>query len=139
MQVQVLKASIAPQRLTSSKAFSSDFTFRFGYRIWCLRRNALSFWQILFRPNSQAAESVHLYNQEPMAFCTLELIAGSEASCATNQQDDLCTLCLGSRQLCGSRAVVVSSFSAIGPSGPVANSQVVESSLEPHPIGHVGK
>ncbi|KAL0046259.1 hypothetical protein WJX82_007294, partial [Trebouxia sp. C0006] len=76
----------APQRLTSSKAFSSDFTFRFGYRIWCLRRNALSFWQILFRPNSQAAESVHLYNRkpmafctlEPMAFCTLELIAGPE-------------------------------------------------------------
>ncbi|KAL0046037.1 hypothetical protein WJX82_000589 [Trebouxia sp. C0006] len=75
MQVQVLKAWIAPQRLTSSKAFSSDFTFRFGYRIWCLRRNALSFWQILFRPNSQAAESVHLYNRKPMAFCTLELIA----------------------------------------------------------------
>ena len=37
---------------------------------------------------------------------------------------------LGSQQLCGIREVVVSSFSVIGPSGPVANSQVVGSSPE---------
>ena len=39
-------------RLTSSKAFSSHFTFCFGHRIWCLIRNASNFWRILFRPNS---------------------------------------------------------------------------------------